>query len=291
MSSAHPPLSWPPARSPPCSRPPGGLTAATVTPLASERDLNLLVGSRYVLKISNPAEDPAVVDMENTAMAHALRTSPDLPIPHGGPGNLRDHRRASPRRRRPHVPGPADHRPARASRGRHAHHHRARRAGRVPCAARTSLALQGLFHPRGRPRPRLGRAPRARGPRAVPACWTASATRARCSAGLRAADSRRRGDRARSRRAPPRRRHADQRAGRRRHASPGSSTSATCTTRRTSATSRSPSPRSCATPPAEQPHGAVGARRPRRCWATSGTARSAPPRSRCSATWSSPGSG
>src|SRR6478736_4150466 len=57
------------------------LTAATVTPLASERDLNLLVGSRYVLKISNPAEDPAVVDMENTAMAHALRVSPGLPIP------------------------------------------------------------------------------------------------------------------------------------------------------------------------------------------------------------------
>ena len=58
-----------------------GLTAATVTPLASERDLNLLIGSRYVLKVSNPAEDPAVVDMENTAMAHALRTSPDLPGP------------------------------------------------------------------------------------------------------------------------------------------------------------------------------------------------------------------
>jgi 4-aminobutyrate aminotransferase-like enzyme/Ser/Thr protein kinase RdoA (MazF antagonist) len=58
-----------------------GLAVGEVRPLDSERDANLLIDGRYVLKVSNPAEDPAVVDMENTAMAHALRTSPDLPIP------------------------------------------------------------------------------------------------------------------------------------------------------------------------------------------------------------------
>jgi Ser/Thr protein kinase RdoA (MazF antagonist) len=54
-----------------------GLQAGTVRPLTSERDVNVLVDGRYVLKVSNPAEDPAVVDMENTAMAHAARALTD----------------------------------------------------------------------------------------------------------------------------------------------------------------------------------------------------------------------
>jgi hypothetical protein len=49
-----------------------GLPVGTVRPLSSERDANVLLDGRYVLKVSNPAEDPAVVDMENTAMAHAV---------------------------------------------------------------------------------------------------------------------------------------------------------------------------------------------------------------------------
>ena len=44
-----------------------GLRVGTVRPLSSERDANILLDGRYVLKVSNPAEDPAVVDMENTA--------------------------------------------------------------------------------------------------------------------------------------------------------------------------------------------------------------------------------
>jgi Ser/Thr protein kinase RdoA (MazF antagonist) len=58
-----------------------GLQAGAVRPLTSERDANILLDGRYVLKVSNPAEDPAVVDMENTAMSHAARVAADLPLP------------------------------------------------------------------------------------------------------------------------------------------------------------------------------------------------------------------
>ncbi|MGC1756528.1 MAG: hypothetical protein WA805_25825, partial [Trebonia sp.] len=46
-----------------------GLRVDTVRQLSSERDANVLLDGRYVLKVSNPAEDPAVVDMENAAMS------------------------------------------------------------------------------------------------------------------------------------------------------------------------------------------------------------------------------
>ena len=58
-----------------------GLAADTVRSLASERDLNLMVGGRYVLKVANPAEDPEVLDMENAAMAHIGEVAPDVPVP------------------------------------------------------------------------------------------------------------------------------------------------------------------------------------------------------------------
>jgi 4-aminobutyrate aminotransferase-like enzyme/Ser/Thr protein kinase RdoA (MazF antagonist) len=58
-----------------------GIAAGTIRPLASERDLNLMVDGRYVLKVANPAEDPDVLDMENVAMAHVRDVAPDLPIP------------------------------------------------------------------------------------------------------------------------------------------------------------------------------------------------------------------
>jgi hydroxylysine kinase len=54
-------------------------------PLAGERDQNCLVeaadGSRYVLKISNPSESPAVVDFQIAALDHIARVSPDQPVP------------------------------------------------------------------------------------------------------------------------------------------------------------------------------------------------------------------
>jgi Ser/Thr protein kinase RdoA (MazF antagonist) len=60
-------------------------STATTTPLRSERDRNFLArradGWSVVVKISNSAEDPAVVNMENAAMAHVRRGDPDLTIP------------------------------------------------------------------------------------------------------------------------------------------------------------------------------------------------------------------
>jgi 4-aminobutyrate aminotransferase-like enzyme/Ser/Thr protein kinase RdoA (MazF antagonist) len=125
-----------------------GLTAATVTPLASERDLNLLIGNRYVLKVSNPAEDPAVVDMENTAMAHALRTSPGLPIPTVVPATngttvvsaTDDTGRTCLARLITVLPG-------QSAEGQPITSELAGQIGAL--AARTSLALQGLFHRAG----------------------------------------------------------------------------------------------------------------------------------------------
>ena len=50
-------------------------------PLDSERDLNVLVDGRYVLKISNPAESAEVVDMETRALEHVRTADPGLPVP------------------------------------------------------------------------------------------------------------------------------------------------------------------------------------------------------------------
>jgi 4-aminobutyrate aminotransferase-like enzyme/Ser/Thr protein kinase RdoA (MazF antagonist) len=56
-----------------------------VRDLRSERDRNFIVSPPavpgVVLKITNSAEDPAVVDMEQAAMEHVRRTAPLLPIP------------------------------------------------------------------------------------------------------------------------------------------------------------------------------------------------------------------
>jgi len=125
-----------------------GLTAETVTPLASERDFNLLIGNRYVLKVSNPAEDPAVVDMENTAMAHALRTSPGLPIPTVVPAasgttvvpTTDATGRTCLARLITVLPG-------QSAEGKPITSELAAQIGSL--AARTSLALQGLFHRAG----------------------------------------------------------------------------------------------------------------------------------------------
>ena len=62
-----------------------GLAGVDVRPLSSERDLNFLVGGAHVLKVSNPAESRALVEMEVAAMRHVAVTDPDLPIPRGVP--------------------------------------------------------------------------------------------------------------------------------------------------------------------------------------------------------------
>jgi 4-aminobutyrate aminotransferase-like enzyme/Ser/Thr protein kinase RdoA (MazF antagonist) len=57
------------------------LAEANLTPLDSERDLNVLVNGRAVLKVSNPAEHADVIDMECRALAHVHASDPALPIP------------------------------------------------------------------------------------------------------------------------------------------------------------------------------------------------------------------
>jgi hydroxylysine kinase len=73
---------------------PGAVTAlvrrlygidGSVEALAGERDQNCRVdaadGSRYVFKISNPSEPPAVVDFQIAALDHIAQAAPQLPVP------------------------------------------------------------------------------------------------------------------------------------------------------------------------------------------------------------------
>ena len=54
--------------------------------LRSERDQNFRLrtrdGREWVLKVSNSAEDPAVVDFQTGALLHIARVDPDLAVPH-----------------------------------------------------------------------------------------------------------------------------------------------------------------------------------------------------------------
>jgi 4-aminobutyrate aminotransferase-like enzyme/Ser/Thr protein kinase RdoA (MazF antagonist) len=58
---------------------------ARAEPLGSERDRNLRLrgsdGRDYVLELANPAEDPAVVDLETRALLHVAACDPELPVP------------------------------------------------------------------------------------------------------------------------------------------------------------------------------------------------------------------
>jgi len=64
--------------------------AGSAASLDSERDRNFRFtaddGREYVLKISNPAESPAVLDFQARALDHIARTAPDLPVPRIEPG-------------------------------------------------------------------------------------------------------------------------------------------------------------------------------------------------------------
>jgi Ser/Thr protein kinase RdoA (MazF antagonist) len=58
---------------------------ASAHPLASERDQNFRLraedGSEWVLKIANPAEDPAILDMQTRALLHTAQVDPSLAVP------------------------------------------------------------------------------------------------------------------------------------------------------------------------------------------------------------------
>ena len=58
--------------------------AARASSLTSERDQNFHLraadGAEYVLKISNPAEDPEIADFQVAALLHIARADPTLPV-------------------------------------------------------------------------------------------------------------------------------------------------------------------------------------------------------------------
>jgi len=58
---------------------------ASAQPLVSERDQNFQLrakdGNTWVLKIANPAENPALLDMQTAALLHMAETDPSLAIP------------------------------------------------------------------------------------------------------------------------------------------------------------------------------------------------------------------
>jgi Ser/Thr protein kinase RdoA (MazF antagonist) len=58
---------------------------ASAHPLASERDQNFRLraadGSDWVLKLANPAEDPALLDMQTRALLHIAQVDPELAVP------------------------------------------------------------------------------------------------------------------------------------------------------------------------------------------------------------------
>jgi 4-aminobutyrate aminotransferase-like enzyme len=60
------------------------VAAASLTPLAGERDQNFRVdagdGQRFLLKISNPADDGPILAMQAAALRHIERVDPGLPV-------------------------------------------------------------------------------------------------------------------------------------------------------------------------------------------------------------------
>jgi 4-aminobutyrate aminotransferase-like enzyme/Ser/Thr protein kinase RdoA (MazF antagonist) len=120
-----------------------------VRALVSERDQNFAIrepdGAGWVLKVSNSAEDPAVVEMEVAAVERIAAVDPSLPVPRarpsltGGPVATVEHRsRAHLIRLIPLLPG-------RNARPEELTHANLRGIGET--VARTALALRAFFHP------------------------------------------------------------------------------------------------------------------------------------------------
>jgi 4-aminobutyrate aminotransferase-like enzyme/Ser/Thr protein kinase RdoA (MazF antagonist) len=120
------------------------------SPLDSERDQNFQIeigqGLGYVLKISNPAEDPAVIDMQTETLRHIARTDPSLPLPRPHPsGEGDDHPRVEDGEGRAYLVRLIDFMPGRMVEAREltleALH------GYGACVAKVGRALRGFFHP------------------------------------------------------------------------------------------------------------------------------------------------
>jgi 4-aminobutyrate aminotransferase-like enzyme/Ser/Thr protein kinase RdoA (MazF antagonist) len=121
-----------------------GIRGDEATPLSSERDQMLRLGP-VVVKISNRAERPDTLDMENAALAHLAAVDPDLPVPRVVPtvdgdliGTLTDrdgHR---------HLIRALSVVPGRHAEGQPVDVALAERIGAV--SARVSTGLRGFFH-------------------------------------------------------------------------------------------------------------------------------------------------
>ncbi|MDN5804234.1 MAG: aminotransferase class III-fold pyridoxal phosphate-dependent enzyme, partial [Microlunatus sp.] len=123
-----------------------GLSVREARALPSERDVNVMLDDRYVLKVSNPAEQPAIIEMETVAADHLAAVAPEIPVPRTLPAPdgalvvtvLDDTGRECRARVITTVPGaPLE--------GSVITAQLAEQLGAL--TARTSLALQGLFHP------------------------------------------------------------------------------------------------------------------------------------------------
>src|SRR5580700_12251187 len=61
-----------------------GVDSSSLKPLAGERDQNFRVdtagGQRFLLKISNPADDEPILAMQTAALLHIERVDPGLPV-------------------------------------------------------------------------------------------------------------------------------------------------------------------------------------------------------------------
>lgn len=123
-----------------------GVTAQRYGELPSERDLNVMIDRAWVLKVSNPAEESRIVEMETLALAHASLADPDLPLPRTLPTRegtatmvvLDDRGRPCLARMISVLPGAM-------VEGAPISESLATQVGAV--TARTALALSGFFHP------------------------------------------------------------------------------------------------------------------------------------------------
>ncbi|HEY7048828.1 MAG TPA: aminotransferase class III-fold pyridoxal phosphate-dependent enzyme [Jatrophihabitantaceae bacterium] len=125
-----------------------GIADVVLGELPSERDRNVRVDDRYVLKLSNPAEPADVIDMEVGALAHARRADPELGVPRTVPSrtgqSVEDVADGAGRTCRARLMTLL---PGRALEGQPIDRAIAEQVGAV--SARTSVALQGFFHPAG----------------------------------------------------------------------------------------------------------------------------------------------
>src|SRR5207247_1780314 len=127
-----------------------GVASSSLTPLAGERDENFRVdtadGQRFLFKISNPADDRSVMEMQNAALHHIGQVDPGLPVMRALPGAAGEHwievdgpdGRTYPARLFTFLPGRVTANTALTTPA-------IRSFGQV--AARLGRALRGFFHP------------------------------------------------------------------------------------------------------------------------------------------------